>query len=264
MTDMTAAPSLADLPPGVLEMMRKRGLREWILEVVATRKLTPRMRRASLTVAGAETFEPRPGQDLVLMLPDETGALARRHYTIRSFDPATAQLEIDIVLHGANSPGARWALEAQAGDKVLAFGPRGRNVVHPGAAWRLYVGDETGLPAIFGMLEALPAGARAHAIIETADESDRQLLTSAADVTIDWISRGGAAAQALSQPLIDRLAAWTPPGGAGHVYLTGETSTIRRQRHDLLARGLVDKTQVFGEGYWRPGRVGGHDHLEER
>jgi len=197
------------------------------------------------------------------MLPDQTGGLSRRHYTIRSFDPATARLDIDVVLHGADGLGARWAVQAKAGRKTLAFGPRGRNTIHDGADWRLFVGDETGLPAIFAMLETLPAGAQAHAILETCDESDRQLVISAADVTIDWISRGGAPAEALSQPLIDRVAAWAPPPGRGHVYLTGETSTIRRQRHDLLARGVVDKTQIFGEGYWRPGRVGGHDHLEE-
>ena len=44
--------------------------------------------------------------------------------------------------------------------------------------------------------------------------------------------------------------------------MLGETSTIRRQRHDLIARGM-GKEQIFGEGYWRPGRVGGHDHLVE-
>ena len=33
-----------------------------------------------------------------------------------------------------------------------------------------------------------------------------------------------------------------------------------RQRHYLLASGF-DKAQVTAEGYWRPGRVGGHDHV---
>ena len=66
----------------------------------------------------------------------------------------------------------------------------------------------------------------------------------------------------MSAALIERIAAYAPPEGRGHVYVLGETSTIRRQRHDLLARGFA-KDQIFGEGYWRPGRVGGHDHLEE-
>jgi NADPH-dependent ferric siderophore reductase len=254
---------IAGVSPDVRAMMDKRGLKPWTLEITGARKLTPHMRRVTAKVSGEARFTPQAGQDLVLMLPDEAGALSRRHYTVRSFDPASERLDIDVVLHGAHGLGAQWAIEAEPGQTTLAFGPRGRNTIHDGADWRLFLGDETGLPAIFAMLETLPAGAVAHVILETADESDRQLATSAADVTIDWISRNGAPAQALSQSLIDRLAAWTPPPGRGHVYLTGETSTIRRQRHDLLARGIVDKTQIFGEGYWRPGRVGGHDHLEE-
>jgi NADPH-dependent ferric siderophore reductase len=66
----------------------------------------------------------------------------------------------------------------------------------------------------------------------------------------------------MSQALIARLAAYPFPAGHGHAYVLGETSTIRRQRHDLLACGL-SKDQIFGEGYWRPGRLGGHDHLVE-
>jgi NADPH-dependent ferric siderophore reductase len=259
MTDTTQATRPA---PEMLEMMRRRGMTERSLTVAEARDLTPRMRRVSLTLEGAEPFEPKAGQDLVMMLPDGAGGLGRRHYTIRSFDPATRRLDVDFVLHSDATPGARFALNAKAGDKVLAFGPRGRNVIQPGADWRLFVGDETAIPPILAMIEALPAGAKAHAIIEVADDADRQTVASAADVTVDWISRGGSAGQPMSQALIERLAAYQLPAGQGHAYVLGETSTIRRQRHDLLARGL-SKEQIFGEGYWRPGRLGGHDHLVE-
>lgn len=259
MSEIQAQPRPA---PEMIEMMRRRGMREWALVVVETSQITPRMRRISLSVTGNEPFEPKAGQDLVLMLPDGAGGLGRRHYTIRRFDPAARRVDIDLVLHSETTPGARFALTASAGDQVLAFGPRGRNVIQPGADWRLFVGDETTIPPILAMIETLPARAKAHAIIEVADDADRQPVSSAADVTIDWISRKGAQAAPMSAALIERLAAWPLPAGHGHVYVLGETSTIRRQRHDLLARGL-SKEQVFGEGYWRPGRVGGHDHLVE-
>lgn len=259
MSDLKAAPRPA---PEMLEMMRRRGMQERTLRVLEAKDLTPRMRRVSLTLDGTDPFEPKAGQDLVMMLPDGAGGLGRRHYTIRRFDPATRQVDIDFVLHSQTTPGARFALTAEAGDAVLAFGPRGRNVVQPGADWRLFVGDETCIPPILAMIETLPAGATAHAIIEIADDTDRQQVSSPAEITVDWISRGGAHAAPMSQALIDRLAAYQLPAGQGHVYVLGETSTIRRQRHDLLARGLA-KEQIFGEGYWRPGRVGGHDHLVE-
>ncbi|WP_371134664.1 siderophore-interacting protein [Phenylobacterium sp.] len=166
------------------------------------------------------------------------------------------------MLHGGSTPGTRWALDSKAGDAVTAFGPRGRNVIQQGADWRLFIGDETTLPPIFAMLETLQAGEKAHVILEVGDEGERQSVTTAGDVTFQWIFRGGRHAEASSPALIEALAGYEFPAGRGHIYLLGETSTIRRQRHDLLARGIA-KEQIFGEGYWRPGRLGGHDHLEE-
>ena len=32
--------------------------------------------------------------------------------------------------------------------------------------------------------------------------------------------------------------------------------------HGLIARGLT-RDQIYSEGYWRPGRIGGHDHVNE-
>jgi hypothetical protein len=29
-----------------------------------------------------------------------------------------------------------------------------------------------------------------------------------------------------------------------------------------LAHGMT-REQIYAEGYWRPGRVGGHDHVED-
>ena len=261
MTESTTA-THPGVPPMLLEMMKKRGLKDWILSVTETRQITPHMRRVSVTADGLEAFGSQPGQDMVLMLPDGAGGLGRRHYSVRRFDPAARRLDIDVVLHGDDSPGERWATQSQPGEEVLAFGPRGRNTLHPGADWRLFLGDESCLPPIFAMLETLPAGAKAHAILEVASDEDRQELQTVGEVTIDWISRGGAPAQASSPELISRVANWALPSGHGHAYLTGETSTIRKQRHDLVSRGL-GKDQIFGEGYWRPGRVGGHDHLVE-
>ena len=132
----------------------------------------------------------------------------------------------------------------------------------PMPVWRLFVGDESTIPPIFAMLESLPAGARAYAFLEVQSDEHRQPLRTAADVELTWLSRGGAAAQASSPALVGAVADFELPPGVGHAYLLGETSTIRRQRHELIARGMP-KDRIFGEGYWRPGRVGGHDHLVE-
>jgi NADPH-dependent ferric siderophore reductase len=232
----------------------------WPLVVVAARDVTPRMRRVSLVGEALERFSWRAGQDLVFSLPQAGGGVARRHYTIRAFDRQELRLEVDVVLHGA-SPGARWASTAKIGDPVTAEGPRGRTVVSGRADWHLFTGDETALPAIAAMIESVPAGARAHAIIEVEAPDEEQAIASDARVEIEWLHRRGPPAAA-SPALIERLAAFQPPPGAGHAYIIGETATVRAQRQGLIARGFA-KEQITAEGYWRPGRVGGHDHIIE-
>src|SRR5579864_4810080 len=106
----------------------------WPLVVVGAEDVTPRMRRVSLVGESLEAFAWRPGQDMVFSLPQPGGGLARRHYTIRAFDPAECRLDVDVVLHGA-SPGATWAARARIGDPLLAEGPRGRTFVSGPADW---------------------------------------------------------------------------------------------------------------------------------
>lgn len=231
----------------------------WRLTVVGAREVTPRMREVSFIGEDLARFAHRPGQDLVLNLPTETG-IARRHYTVRRFDPAELRLDIQFVLHG-DAPAARWAREAQHGDALIAEGPRGRTVVSGEADWRLFTGDETALPGIAAMIEQLPRGERAFAIVEVAGPDDEQPIATAAELELVWLHRGGAPA-APSRVLIEALADLELPRGVGQACVIGETATVRAQRQSLLARGM-EKSQIAAEGYWRPGRVGGHDHIIE-
>jgi NADPH-dependent ferric siderophore reductase len=227
--------------------------------VVGARDVTPRMREVSLIGDDLAAFAYRPGQDLVLNLPSEAG-VARRHYTVRRFDAAELRVDIQFVLHG-DAPAARWARQARLGDELTAEGPRGRTVVSGVADWRLFTGDETALPGIAAMIEALPKGERAFAIVEVAGPGEEQSIQTAADLEVTWLHRGGAPT-APSRALIEALADFELPSGVGHACVIGETATVRAQRQSLLARGM-EKSQIAAEGYWRPGRVGGHDHIVE-
>ena len=250
-----APTSVAAAAPG------RRPGRLWNLTVVGAADIAPNMRRIGFTAADLDEMAYKPGQDLVLQMPLADGTTGRRHYTIRAIDRATRRLDMDFVLHGA-SPSGDWARGAKPGEKIDAMGPRGRVVLNLEAEWHLFSGDETCIPAIFGMLEILPRGAKAWAFIEIADRSARMAVSTEAELTLAWIERNGAPAGP-SRLLADRLAAFKLPPGRGHVYLIGETSNVRAQRHELLARGIA-KEQIAAEGYWRPGRIGGHDHIEER
>jgi NADPH-dependent ferric siderophore reductase len=241
------------------ELERRRG-RPWSLKVVTAFDLNPRMRRVQLT-GELDEFTPKPGQEIVLQIPQAGGDPARRHYTIRRYDAARKLIDVDFVLPGHRTPGVNWSLEAKPGDTIDIRGPRGRIGLDPAADWHLFLGDETCIPAIFALLEALPKGARGFAFLEIGTPEDKQDLASEAQVTLRWLLRDGAA-PGPNDLLLKALADFALPSGKGHAIVVGETSNVRNQRHALLERGF-DRSQIYAEGYWRPGRVGGHDHVND-
>jgi len=246
-------------PLSEAELERRRG-KPWTLQVVGAANVAPRMRRVQLTADTLEGFEPRPGQEIVLQIAQGAAEPARRHYTIRRFDAQKKLIDVDFVIHGDKTPGVRWALDAKPGDRIDIRGPRGRIALSPDADWHLFSGDETAIPAIFALIEALPKGAKAFAFIEIGSEADKAALAAEADVTLRWLSRDGAP-PAPNRLLIEAIEGFAKPSGKGHAIIIGETSTVRAQRHYLLDHGL-SRDQIYAEGYWRPGRVGGHDHVE--
>jgi NADPH-dependent ferric siderophore reductase len=252
-----ARPARPPLSPAEIE--RRRG-RQWSLRVVSAANIAPRMRRVQLTADNLDEFTPRPGQEIVLEIPQDGPEPARRHYTIRDFDPKTRLIDVDFVLHGHETPAIRWAQDAKPGQEIAVRGPRGRIALSPGAAWHLMTGDETAMPAILALAEALPKGAKAQIFIEIGDEGDKQEVKTAADVTGVWLLRQGPPSP--NRILVDAVENWAFPPGRGHAIIIGETSTVRAQRHGLIARGLT-RDQIYSEGYWRPDRVGGHDHVED-
>jgi len=248
MTDMPTAPS----PRPALE--------EWHLAVVEAFDVEPRLRRVVFTADTLDQLDYRPGQALVLRMPLPEGGTGRRDYTIRWLDREAKRLAIDFVLHGS-TPAPSWARTAQPGDTLLAHGPRGRNVIPPDADWHLFCIDETGMPALLHMLERVPADTIVHALIETASEQDETPIETAATLTCRWLARDDVPAGP-NGLVLEALRALPLPAGRGQAYLMGETSNVRSWRHHLAQSGMP-KTAIASEGYWRPGRIGGHDHVDD-
>lgn len=247
---------------GVPNVLRGRpNLRAWALRVIDSFDATPRMRRVVLTADDIAELDYKPGQALVMMIPGPDGEPAgRRDYTIRAFDRAKGTISIDFVLHG-DTPGPKWARAARAGDTIEARGPRGNTVLKPQADWHLLSGDETCIPAIAHILEDAPAGTKALVFIEVGGSEDETPIETKADATIRWIHRGDVPAGP-SEIMLSAVRDAAFPPGDGHAYIIGETSNVRRQRHALLERGFT-RERISSEGYWRPGRIGGHDHVED-
>ena len=222
-------------------------------EVVDATALTPRMRRVTIRSAALVGAELRPAQDVELHLAEASGRRVKRRYTIRSHRPESGEADLDVLLHG-DSPGSSWGRTAAAGDAVTFQGPRGKlHLTH--ARWHLLCGDESALPAIAAVCEALPVDEPAIAVVEVAGADDE--LPIRADTR--WVHRGSAA-PGTPEVLTDAVAALTLPAAeGGHAYLMGETRTMVAVRALLEQRGLAHD-DIFVKGYWnigRPDRVAG-------
>ena len=239
---------------------QRPALRSWTFRVVDSFDVPSNMRRVVLTADDLDEFAYKPGQAIVMMVPVAEGETGRRDYTIRSMDRSAKTISVDFVLHG-NTPAPTWARQTKPGDLIEARGPRGGTVLRPDADWHLLTGDETCIPAIAHIVETMPSQTKAFVFIEVGDKSDEIALATQADATIRWVHRNGAHAGP-SELMNSMVQDFLLPPGRGHAYIIGETSNVRRQRHTLIARGLA-REQISSEGYWRPGRVGGHDHVDD-
>jgi len=222
----------------------------YLLNVLAVTDVNARMRRVTVGGDTLADFTPWPGQDVVLHLVSAEGAGVRRRYTIRNYEPANRRFDLDFVRHG-HGPGALWAESARPGDEVEVFGPRGKVAVS-GAGWQLLAGDESALPAIAEIAQALPVGTKVTALIEVDNPDDEQPLQAAADLDVRWLYREGAApgtSELLDQALAE--AGFAPSDR--HVYLFGESRVVRRLR-DLAAAAGLSPDEISAKGYWNVGR----------
>ncbi|MFE2944172.1 siderophore-interacting protein [Streptomyces sp. NPDC059255] len=230
---------------------------------------------------------PEPGTDGDVMrwygafqaIPEEERPWARS-YTVRAHDPLRATIDIDFVLHGREDDGAgpgpgeaapgieeavrgpgetvrgpatAWARSAVPGAVLGMFGPSAyfATPVPVGTTdWMLLAGDETALPAIGTLIEALPEGARATAFVEVADAAEEQRFTTAGTVTVHWLHRGAAPAGS-GDALLSAVRAAAFPEGSVLAWLGGEAGAVRALRRHLVDERGVGRRSVHFAGYWR-------------
>ena len=225
----------------------------WHLEVAEIGPLTPSMRRVVFTAPALEGLRYSAGQDLMLRVPLVGDKVVNRRYTIRTFDPTRRTVTVDVSLHGAG-PGTDWIRSAGIGDRIDAIGPRGKISVHPDAAWHLFVADETGLPGVLAMIEILPPGSTALAILEIDSPAD-ELVPDRHEVErldIRWLHRLGTSAPGDSVPMLEAVGAVAQPSGVGHAYVAAEAGVVRAVNRILTESGLTPD-QVSAKAYWRRG-----------
>lgn len=235
-----------------------------LLQVRRTVRVTPGMIRVTLggdELDGADfggpdrrvkMFFPVAGQERPAVPRSGTGGPvwpvgeARptiRTYTVRRYDPAAGELDVDFVLHAGHGPAAAWAREAHPGAWVGVSEPGGRYEPDPTADFHVVIGDETALPAVATVLVALPAAPRL-VFVEVADAAEEQHLPG----PVRWVHRADRPA---GEPLTEAVRGATFPAGRGQAWLSGESGCVRDLRRHLLEERRLDRRLVYATGYWR-------------
>jgi NADPH-dependent ferric siderophore reductase len=242
----------------------------YVAAVLRASSVTRRMRRVTLGGPGLEGFASTglPDERVKLLLPppgqrrpvlpdiDERGfhyppgapRPISRTFTVRRFDPAALELDIDFALH--DGPAATWSLQARERDAVGIAGPTGgyEPGVRPGR--HVLAGDEAALPAIATILERLPAGASADVLAEVADPGAEVAVRSRADVRFTWLHRDGAGIPA-GVLLVGAMRGFDWPSSPVQVWAAGEALAMRALRRMVRDELGLPRERYQVVGYWR-------------
>lgn len=293
--------------------------RPFAAQVVASSHLSPNLVRVTLTGSDFDLFG-RGGLDqrikLVLPFPDgrygdfgqdDPAVLAEgtwyanwrrlpdaernpiRTYTVRSFNPEHATVDVDFVLHDPPGPATAWAIAARPGDEIVLVGPDARAPEQAGIDFRpgmarhvLLVGDETALPAMCSIIESHPIAHTMHVIGEVPTDADIPHLATADHITSSWVARNG---RAHGESLIERVHAfaaahptwlnnsetedaedvdlsvqlWESPAPCTEVgvyaWVAAEASVVRAVRRFLRTDCGLPRSRAAFMGYWRAGHA---------
>ncbi len=236
-----------------------------LFRVIAERieLVTPHMKRITVDGSLLPAFRPAlPAQWLKVFVPADDGqAVTGRAYTVRHFDPISKKLELDFVLHGDNGPVSAWAARVKPGDpfEISATHPRSGFAIQSSTERYLLFGDETALPAIGGILEALPAHARADVFAEVDDADDEQTIDTVAAVNFNWLHRNGDR-RSVSGLLLDAANALARPDENTVIWIAAESSIVKSLRTHALSDWGADRRRLHAAGYWKRGES---DHEDE-
>ncbi|MFJ2881441.1 siderophore-interacting protein [Streptomyces sp. NPDC086796] len=244
------------------------GIRE--TEVVRVTTVGAGLLRVTLGGAGTEGFQAHspdehvklifPDPDGTLRLPEPNGAmlswprpaLVSREYTVRRYDQAAGEIDIDVAAHDGGLA-SDWARAARPGDIMHLAGPPGGLIVPHAYDRYLLAGDITALPAIARRLEELPRSAKGWAFVEVVDAAQEIELSAPEGVEVRWLHRGDLPAgtgDALERAV---TAVTVPEGERVYVWVAGEAGQIKPLRRWARDELRLDRADHDITGYWKRG-----------
>ncbi|MFV8265373.1 ABC transporter ATP-binding protein/permease [Mycolicibacterium peregrinum] len=241
-------------------MMRGFGARDHQATVVETTYLTPNMLR--LRLVSPTVFEDaiaEPTSYLRFWVPDPDGSKTefQRGYTMSEMDPDTGHFAVDVVLHEPSGPASKWARTAKPGDTipVMALGSTGFTVPDDLPAGYLLIGDAAAIPAINGIIGALPRDIPIKAYLEQHDEND--LLIPIAEhprLRVHWVKRHDTTSLAAAIEARD----WSD----WYCWVTPEAGSLKHLRARLKDEFGFPKSELHAQAHWTEGRAMGTDRTE--
>ena len=171
-------------------------------------------------------------------------------YTIRAFRSADTGTEIDVdfVIH-EHGRASEWAQSTAPGDAIVLREPYGIYEAPANADWQLFVCDATGLPALGRLLENLPAGTEARAIVELPDASHEQRFDTRADLKLVTLhGSGNGIAPSRLEAAVRGVA--VPEGRTPYVWVAAESKAVRAIRKYLRHELGWPATRYSVTGYW--------------
>jgi NADPH-dependent ferric siderophore reductase len=171
-------------------------------------------------------------------------------YTIRHVRTSDAGIEIDVdfVVHEGGRA-SEWAQQASPGDTIALREPNGLYEAPANADWQLFVADATGLPALGRLLEGLPAGTEARAIVEIPDTGHEQQFETKADLKLVYLhGSGNGIAPSRLEAAVRGVS--VPQGRVPYVWVAAESRTVRPIRKYLRHELGWAATSYSVTGYW--------------
>jgi NADPH-dependent ferric siderophore reductase len=188
------------------------------------------------------------------LLPDGSRPTIRT-LTPRRWDPDALELDVEIVVHGGGVISG-WAVGAGADDEVAVSGPGRGYAIDADASAFLLAGDETALPAISQLLEALPSAPPVAVHVEVAAAEARLDLPSHPGSTVEWHELRPGADPGDGLLAAVRSAELSP---GTRVWVAGEAAGVQRVRRHLFDERGVERSQTTVRGYWKRGRAADGD-----
>lgn len=187
---------------------------------------------------------------LIVSNPPE-GQPISRVYTVRSFNPVNAQIEIDFVKHEDLSPAMEWLNSAQVGTKIGLIGPRPHfipNFIHKKHV--VMFADDTAVPALYSILNEWENGVSADIFIESFEKDIANQLPHHDHVQIHSFhkehhtpQKGLLLKAAFALKTYDNITIWA----------ACERKEARALRQFFLEDKQFNKNDVRIAGYWRDG-----------